>query len=102
VAESLDAVTGPLGTPPSDLMTSVFGRWESLVGPEIAAHATPTSLRAGVLVLVVDQPAWAAQLRYLTADLRTRIEAATGQDAVADIQIRVAGDDPRSRRRRGR
>jgi predicted nucleic acid-binding Zn ribbon protein len=98
VAESLDAVTAPLGGPRANVTTSVFGGWEALVGPEIAAHATPTSLRDGVLVLVVDQPAWATQLRYMTSDLKDRIQAATGVDAVSGILIRIAGERARSRR----
>ena len=89
VSESLDGVTGALGAPPSGVMASVFRHWEELVGPEIAAHVAPTSLRGGVLLLIVDQPVWAAQLRYLTADLQRRINAATDSDAVADIRIRV-------------
>jgi predicted nucleic acid-binding Zn ribbon protein len=93
VAESLNAVAAGLGAPSSDVLSSVFGHWEALVGPEIAAHAVPTSLRDGVLVLVVDQAGWAAQLRYLTADLQRRICASTGCDAVTDVRIRVAGED---------
>ena len=35
----------------------------------------PPSLRGGVLVVVVDQPAWAAQLRFMATDLLTRVRA---------------------------
>jgi predicted nucleic acid-binding Zn ribbon protein len=101
VSESLDAVTGALGAPPSDVMASVFRHWETLVGPEIAAHAAPTSLRGGVLVLAVDQPVWAAQLRYLSDDLQRRIQGVTHSDAVSEIRIRVAGEGRAGGRRGG-
>jgi predicted nucleic acid-binding Zn ribbon protein len=69
----------------------LFSRWEAVVGPEIAQHAEPRSVRDGVLVLVVDQPAWATQLRYLVPELLARIRAAVSQSGVTDVQIRVAG-----------
>lgn len=99
VSESIDTVAAALGAPPSGVMSSVFRHWEALVGPDIAAHAMPTSLRGGVLVLAVDQPVWAAQLRFLTDDLKCRIKAVTGSDAVSDIRIRVAGEGRSGRRR---
>ena len=72
VATSLDRVSRALGAAPARVLGAVFSHWEQLVGPEIAAHARPTSLRGGVLVVVVDQPAWAAQLRFMATDLLTR------------------------------
>ena len=67
VADSLDRVTRAFGAPRARLLAAVFSRWEELVGPEIARHAQPRSLRGGVLVLTADQPAWATQLRYMAA-----------------------------------
>ena len=67
------------------LLASLFSRWETIVGEEIAQHAEPRSLRDGVLVLVVDQPAWAAQLRYLAADLLARLQVDVGPSEVAEI-----------------
>ena len=60
------------------VLTEVFARWEEVVGAEVAAHAEPRSLRDGVLVIAVDQPAWATQLRFLGADLLARVRDATG------------------------
>jgi predicted nucleic acid-binding Zn ribbon protein len=90
VAESLDRVTRAFGAPRARLLASLFSRWETIVGEEIAQHAEPRSLRDGVLVLVVDQPAWAAQLRYLAADLLARLQVDVGPSEVAEIQVRVA------------
>jgi predicted nucleic acid-binding Zn ribbon protein len=72
------------------LLAAVFAHWEQLVGPEIAAHAEPRSLRAGVLLLAVDQSGWATQLRYLAPDLLGRLRLATGTTEITEIQIRVA------------
>lgn len=92
VSESLDRITKRLGGPSAGTAAAVFSRWADLVGPDIAAHARPVSLRDGVLTLSVDHPAWATQLRYMTADLLTRLEAATTGQEVREIRLRVSGE----------
>ncbi len=107
VAESLDRVTRAFGAPRARVLAALFSRWETVVGHEIAEHAAPRSLRDGVLVVLVDQPAWATQLRYLAPELLARIRAAGAGSAVTELQIRVATrvgstrEAPRTDRRRG-
>jgi predicted nucleic acid-binding Zn ribbon protein len=90
ISESLDQVTRRLGGPSTDVLAKIFGHWAELVGPDIAAHARPLSLRRGELVLVVDHPAWAGQLRFMTGDLLAKIGEATGSAEVRQIRIRVS------------
>jgi predicted nucleic acid-binding Zn ribbon protein len=93
LSEFLDPITKRLGGPASGVFAAIFARWEALVGPDIAAHAKPVSLRRGVLVLAVDHPVWATQLRYMTAPLLTRISEETASSEVAEIHLRVTGAD---------
>ena len=103
VSESLDRITRRLGGPSAGAASTVFARWEELVGPDIASHASPVSLRDGVLLLAVDHPTWAAQLRYMTAELLTRIAAATTGGDVREIRLRVTGEPtPETPFRKGR
>jgi predicted nucleic acid-binding Zn ribbon protein len=108
VSESLDRVTRALGAPKARELATLFARWETVVGREIAQHAEPRSLRDGVLILLVDQPAWATQLRYLVPELLARISSGVSLSAVTEIQIRVAfeagstGGMARTTRRRDR
>jgi predicted nucleic acid-binding Zn ribbon protein len=102
LSESLDRVTRRLGGPAASVFSSVFSGWEAIVGPDIAVHAKPQSLKKGVLVLAVDHPAWATQLRYMTADLLTRIWEVTGAPDVREIHLRVIGPETRNRGRFGR
>ena len=95
LSELLDRTTKRLGGPSSNTSSALFSRWEEVVGPDIAGHTRPVSLHGGTLVLAVDHPAWATQLRYMTSDLLTRISEATGTAEVTDIQLRVAGDQAR-------
>ena len=90
VGESLDRVTGALGVSSSSTLQIVFSRWAELVGEVLAAHATPASLGEGTLVVRVDDPAWATQLRWFQADLLTRLGAAIGPGEVTGIEVRVA------------
>lgn len=89
IGETLDRVTRRLGAPRASVLSTIFARWEDLVGADIAGHAKPVSLRDGVLVLAVDHPAWAAQLRFMTGDLTGRIQQATGSEEVVEIHLKV-------------
>jgi len=66
---------------------TVLGRWPHLVGPEIADHCTPLSLRDGELVLQAESTAWATQLRQLQRQLLSRLAAAVGKDVVRRIRV---------------
>ena len=59
------------------------------VGPQIAAHARPASLTDGRLVVDVDHPTWATQLRFLEQDLLARLRDVAGADEISSIELRV-------------
>jgi predicted nucleic acid-binding Zn ribbon protein len=67
----------------------VFGRWDDVVGPVIAAHVRPLRLEEGTLLVQVDEPAWATQLRLLGDDIRRRLAEVTGVQ-VERLEVRVA------------
>ncbi len=90
IGASLDKVARRLGTSSANALHGLFERWEELVGPGIAGHSKPVSLRAGVLLVEVDSNAWATQLRYMTTELVERCCAELGGGAVKKIELRVA------------
>ncbi|MBX6390802.1 MAG: DUF721 domain-containing protein [Frankia sp.] len=67
---------------------TVLARWDAIVGPEIAAHARPVSLRDGVLELVAESTAWATQLRLLVPRLLATLRAELGAGVVTRISVR--------------
>lgn len=67
---------------------AAFGRWEQIVGPELAAHARPGGLADGELVIVADSTAWATQLRLLAATLVRRLSAELGDGTVRRVKVR--------------
>lgn len=69
-------------------MGNVFGRWAEAVGDAVAAHVKPIKLDGSKLVVEVDDPAWATQLRFLETAMKQRLLDVAG--AVIDsIEARV-------------
>jgi predicted nucleic acid-binding Zn ribbon protein len=99
VSEGLGKVTRRIGAPEPDVVSALFGRWEQLVGADIAAHCRPVSVRDGVLHLVADQPAWASQIRFMAGDILSVVATATASGEVREIRVRVSDEDPGRRRR---
>lgn len=66
---------------------SVFGQWPTVVGEQIAAHASPTSLREGVLTISAESTAWATQLRMVQSQVLAKIAAAVGDGVVTSLKI---------------
>ena len=73
LTSSLDDVLRSLRRPGLRATVGVFANWDEIVGPHVAAHAQPVSPIDGRLVVEVDQPGWATQLRFLEADLVSRL-----------------------------
>jgi predicted nucleic acid-binding Zn ribbon protein len=71
-------VTARLKRPDLDQLGTVIRRWEEIAGPTLSSHAQPVRLGDGVMVVAVDQPAWATQVRALSGALVTRIGEVTG------------------------
>jgi predicted nucleic acid-binding Zn ribbon protein len=85
---------------------SVFGRWNTLVGDDIAAHCAPRSLAEGILLVEAESTAWATQLTLMAPTILARLRASVGGDVVT--RLRVVGPTapswkkgPRSVRGRG-
>lgn len=56
----------------------MFARWDDIVGPAMARHVQPLRFSGGVLVVAVDQPAWATQVRALGSGLLARVGEVAG------------------------
>jgi predicted nucleic acid-binding Zn ribbon protein len=74
---------------------SALGRWEEIVGSELAAHARPDGLTDGELVVIADSTAWATQLRLLAANLVKRLNAELGDGTVRRVKVRGPAGPPR-------
>ena len=89
VGASLDRVARRFGIGRASTLPAVFERWTELVGEGVGARTRPRSLRGTTLVVAVDDPSWATQLRWLEADLVARITTELGPGVVTGLQLLV-------------
>ena len=61
--------------------------WPEVVGPKTAEHTRAVEVDGSTLVVVVDSPAWIAQLRFLKPQLLKKIAGRVGQGLVADVRF---------------
>jgi predicted nucleic acid-binding Zn ribbon protein len=66
---------------------TVFGRWEQVVGEDVAAHCRPIKLEDGELTVEAESTAWATQLRLLAGKLLKRIAGEVGNGVVKKLHI---------------
>jgi predicted nucleic acid-binding Zn ribbon protein len=94
IAAALDGVVRSLRGPSRREVGGVFGRWDTAVGEQIAAHVRPLKLDIGVLTVEVDDPAWATQVAFLETTIIERLRDVAGV-TVERLVVRV---DPRAMR----
>lgn len=64
--------------------------WPSAVGKAIAAHTSRVRLVRDLLVVEVEDSIWRQQLFPLTGQILVRLHKVMGNDAIRDIEFRVA------------
>ena len=87
LGDSLKAVTAGFGS--RGRAIDLNERWTEAVGEVIAVHAQPESLEAGRLTVVVDDPAWATELRYHSSRILAALNAESGPAAISELHLRV-------------
>jgi predicted nucleic acid-binding Zn ribbon protein len=87
VGDALRAVRRQLGTPAPSVFERVRDAWPEIVGEALARHSVPLHLRAGVLRVGVDDPAWGGQFRYLTDTLVTALADRVPDAAIREISV---------------
>ena len=88
ISTSLDGVVRSLRGPSRAAVGGVFGKWREAVGDQVADHVQPLKLDEGVLVVEVDDPAWATQVKFLTSTIIERLLDVAGV-SVERIDVRV-------------
>ena len=64
--------------------------WNSLIDPNIVAHAQPVGLRKGTLFVTVDSSVWLSEIvRYRRKEILDRLQHSFGRDVIARISFRI-------------
>lgn len=85
----LARVLRSLGSPAPATLGALFEDWEAMVGDRMAIHVRPVRLRDTTLIVAVDEPGWASQVRWMTPQLLERLAAGLGPGVVTDVEVRV-------------
>lgn len=73
INEALSEVAADLNLDDPNDVAAVMAAWSEAVGEAVAAHVRPRRLHDGELLVEVDAPVWATQLRYLEEDVLRRL-----------------------------
>ena len=84
----LNRLLASLGSDDAASVHGVFGAWNSLVGDAVAAHVQPIKLEGSALLVEVDDPHWATEMKFLEASLCTKLSQLT-TTPVTSLEVRV-------------
>ncbi len=90
LADALERVLGSLGAPPPDLLSTVFHRWEDVVGADVARHCRPVAVEGDRLVVAASDPMWASEVRWLSDRVLERVNELSSTDRLKSITVQVA------------
>jgi Dna[CI] antecedent, DciA len=64
--------------------------WNSLLDPDIVAHAQPAGLRKGTLFVCVDSSVWLSEIvRYRRKEILDRLQHSFGKNLIQKISYRI-------------
>jgi predicted nucleic acid-binding Zn ribbon protein len=87
VASTIDRLVAERGWQAPVAVGGVIGRWDAVVGVEIAAHCRPEVFTDGVLTVRAESTAWATQLRLLLPTVMRRLVEEVGEGVVTKLVI---------------
>ncbi len=67
----------------------ISSQWINVVGPAIARHAQPRTLRGGRLLVIVDSPAWMQQLSLLKPEIIEKLNNNLDMDTIRDLTLKL-------------
>lgn len=91
VGDAFDGLSAAMGWSSHLARAELMVEWPDLVGPEVAAHATPVSSDHGVIEVVCDSSAWATQLRLIRGSLLAKLVEKFPEADISEIRINAPG-----------
>lgn len=88
ISSALGALTATLA--PATTLARVQEIWEGAAGPAIAAAASPTGERDGILTVTCAAAVWAQELDLMAGELIPNLNAALGEQAIRELRCRTA------------
>jgi hypothetical protein len=90
VGDVLPRVTKDLRMDQRRAEVEIVKVWNSLIDPNIVAHAQPAGVRNGTLFVNVDSSVWLSEIvRYRRREILDRLQYSFGRDLIRRISFRV-------------
>lgn len=89
LGDVLRGLLGRLGVPDPGLWNRIQDEWASIAGEPWDRLSRPLALTGEVLVVEARSPAAVSMLRYGTASLKARLEAALGPGVVTEVRVKA-------------
>jgi len=86
---SLEALSKRMGLEGAVGLGRLFSGWSDIVGDAMAEHVRPLRIDRSALVVTVDHPAWATQVRRLGDTLLDRASEYAGVERPGRLDVRV-------------
>ena len=90
LSDALGRLLGSLNVPPADLLSTVFQRWEEVVGPDVARHCRPAAVEGDRLVVLASDSTWASEVQWLASEVLARINEMSSAGRLQSLIVRVA------------
>ena len=90
LGDALERLLGSMDAPPADLLSTVFQRWEEVVGPEAARHCRPAAIEEERLVVLASDATWASEVQWLASAVLARINEMSTAGRLESLTVRVA------------
>ncbi len=75
---------------PASLLAEVQRVWPTVVGPALAARATPTAARDGVVTVTCESAVWAHELTLMSGELIGLLDVRLGAGTVRQLRCGAA------------
>jgi len=90
VADVLPGVAKDLRLDQRQAEAEIIKVWNSLIDPNIVAHAQPVGIRNGTLFVNVDSSVWLSEIvRYRRKEILDRLQHSFGRNLIQRISFRV-------------
>ena len=91
LGSSVEALLRLQGLASTSVLAHVIAVWPQIVGDRMNAHARPQRIDGSELVIVVDQPAWATELRMQNSRIISALEIELNQPVINRLKVHVRG-----------
>jgi predicted nucleic acid-binding Zn ribbon protein len=96
LAELLPRVLDESGLSEASLGMRLVQVWDEVVGAELAPHCRPEGIRRGTLQATVRDSSWMQRLQMEKPRVLAALTEALGEEAPADLRLRIGELEPHS------